>query len=416
LMVDIHQEKRASNRMIDEAMSVAHKLSREAVEMINNATVKINEAKQRLIGARAHAASAKICEERIFQSNRITTLEQQLKDTLNKHEQEHEAATKLLVDRSNKKHHQLQMNMISISQKLWDEHSKWQQCLADLDSTSKSQLSNKCACRRNAVQQQLDKSSAMEDQLREMIEAIEGMNYKLAGKVKSTKKDMGVARKLYEDTKEIAMRNRVKLRIEKEEKAHLKDELTRVLKAHQSQEELLVKYKAMVDQFMTRKRSLKLEVKIGCRGGASWQLWVTEVCCELLVNGSPPSAIPSSIGTLFDMLYGEEPTSIPSLNYVRQCRVLVQIISKTITTMKLSVCTNWVEIFFDATVHRQVLFSAVVISLMGDTPESIDPVIVLSCVVLEDETLETQVDGIVSKVRSCSPVYRLTIQPLSFQD
>ena len=56
-----------------------------------------------------------------------------------------------------------------------------------------------------------------------------------------------------------------------------------------------------------------------------------------------------------------------------------------------------------------MLFSAVVISLMGDTPESIDPVIVSSCVVLEDQTSETQVDGIVSKVRSCSPVYRLTI-------
>jgi hypothetical protein len=150
---------------------------------------------------------------------------------------------------------------------------------------------------------------------------------------------------------------------------------------------------------MTCKRSLKLEVKLGRRGGASWPLWVTEVCCELLVNGSPPSAIPSSIGTLFAVLYGEEPKSIPSLNYVRQCRVLMQIVSEMITAMKLAVCTNWAEIFFDARTRRQVPFSAVVISLMGDTPESINPVIVSSCVVLEDETLETQVDGIVSKVR-----------------
>ena len=67
--------------------------------------------------------------------------------------------------------------------------------------------------------------------------------------------------------------------------------------------------------------------------------------------------------------------------------------------MKLAVCTTWAEIFFDATTCRQVPFSAVVISLMGDTPDSIDPVIVSSCVVLEDEMSETQVDGIVSKVR-----------------
>jgi hypothetical protein len=120
----------------------------------------------------------------------------------------------------------------------------------------------------------------------------------------------------------------------------LKDELTRVLKAHQAQQDQLVKYKALVDQFMTSKRSLKLEIKLGCRGGASWPLWVTEVCCEPLVNESPPSAIPSSIGTLFAALYGKEPKSILLLNYVRQCRVLVQIVSETITAMKLAVCTN----------------------------------------------------------------------------
>jgi hypothetical protein len=80
-------------------------------------------------------------------------------------------------------------------------------------------------------------------------------------------------------------------------------------------------------------------------------------------------------------------------------RVLIQIIGETITAMKLAVCPNWAEIFFGATTCRQVPLSAVVISLMGDGPESIDPIIILSCVNLEDETLEMQVDGIVTKVR-----------------
>jgi hypothetical protein len=75
-------------------------------------------------------------------------------------------------------------------------------------------------------------------------------------------------------------------------------------------------------------------------------------------------------------MYGEEPKKIPSLNYVRQCRVLIQIIGETITAMKLAVCQNWAEIFFDATTCRQVPFLALVISLMGDGPESIDPIIV----------------------------------------
>jgi hypothetical protein len=100
-------------------------------------------------------------------------------------------------------------------------------------------------------------------------------------------------------------------------------------------------------------------------------------------------AIPSSIMTLFATLYGED-------------WVLVQIINETITAMKLAVCLNWAEIFFDATTLRQVPFSAVIISLMGDGPNTIDSIIVLSCVILEDETSEMQVDGIVAKVRVAS--------------
>jgi hypothetical protein len=242
-------------------------------------------------------------------------------------------------------------------------------------------------------------------------------------KVKSAKKDRREALKLYGKSKDAADKRLVKLQLEKEEKNVLKDDLTQALKMHESQQneiarllkqaqqQVIEEYKIMIDGVKSSKLNLKREVKLGRRGGASWPLWVTEVCCELLVNGSPLSAKPSSIGTLFATLYGQEPANIPSLNYVRQCRVLVQIVSKTITAMKLSACTNWAEIFFDATTHRQVPFSTVVISLMGDTPESINPIIVSSCVVLEDETLETQVDGIISKVRHVIILCLLTDAP-----
>jgi hypothetical protein len=45
---------------------------------------------------------------------------------LNKHEHEHESAMKILVDKSNKKYQQVLMNMIMISQKLYDKCSMWQ--------------------------------------------------------------------------------------------------------------------------------------------------------------------------------------------------------------------------------------------------------------------------------------------------
>jgi hypothetical protein len=156
----------------------------------------------------------------------------------------------------------------------------------------------------------------------------------------------------------------------------------------------------MVEGLKSSKCSLqKNRVPGRQRGGKKWPLWVTAVCCDLLIHGTPPSAIPSSIGTLFVALTGEEPKELPSVNYVRQCRVLIQIIGETITAMKLAACPDWRQIFFDGTTRRQIPFSAVIITLMGDEPGSFDPIIVSSCVIMEDETSEMQVEGIVSKVR-----------------
>jgi hypothetical protein len=72
------------------------------------------------------------------------------------------------------------------------------------------------------------------------------------------------------------------------------------------------------------------------RGGARrWPIWVVQLICELLVNGTSPAAIPSNIQTMYETLYGKTPDEIPSVNFVRGCRVVVQVIGKTITAIKL---------------------------------------------------------------------------------
>jgi hypothetical protein len=126
--------------------------------------------------------------------------------------------------------------MLTISTKHKDQHVIWQNCLIGLDSSSKNQLSKERERRRNTVQQQLDKSSAIEDQLRELIEGLEAMNYKLADEVKSVKKDKQEAIKLYDKSKEAAAKCLEKLQLEKEEKNELKDKLTQALKAQELQQ------------------------------------------------------------------------------------------------------------------------------------------------------------------------------------
>ena len=391
LMVDLLKERLASNVIIDEAMVEARRLSAEALEMTLQANKICDKAEDRIVTER-NRFSAMLHQERAH------------------HYRESKKLRHKLVT-SNEIYHSVREDVAILSNRLKEQQVIWQKRLSKIDLSTKDRLSKEQIRRRNMVQQQIDRSSAVEGQLIEIIEGLEVMNNELVEEVKSAKKARQEAVKLYNKSKEDAARRLDQLRHEKEKKNLLRDDLTRVIKALQAQEAQLTEYKSIVETFQSSKRDLTYEFKAGRRGGAQWPLWVTEVCCELLVNGSPPSAIPTSILTLFATLYGEEPKIIPSLNYVRQCRVLVQIISETITAMKLAACPNWAEIFFDATTRRQIPFSAVVVSLMGDGPETIDPIIVSSCVILEDETSETQVDGIVTKVRALiSHTYLVTLQ------
>ena len=172
---------------------------------------------------------------------------------------------------------------------------------------------------------------------------------------------------------------------------HLQDELIGVLKAKQLQDDVFVRYQSKVE---AERKEMRLEWD--GRGGGKWPTWVSQVICELLVNGTPPSAIPLNLQTLYETLYGVEPVHTPSLAHVRHCRVLIQIIGETISALKLASKDNWKQIFFDATTRRQVPFQALIIALMSDG--KLDPIVVSSCIFMEDETAEKEVESIVNKV------------------
>ena len=71
--------------------------------------------------------------------------------------------------------------------------------------------------------------------------------------------------------------------------------------------------------------------------------------------------------------------------------------------IKLGRAEKWGQAFADATTRRQLAFQAFLIGLMvpgaEDGEPKIDPVVVSSCIFMEDERSETQVESIVEKVR-----------------
>jgi hypothetical protein len=97
------------------------------------------------------------------------------------------------------------------------------------------------------------------------------------------------------------------------------------------------------------------------------------------------------------MYYGKEPDEVPQISFVRQCRVIVQVIGETITAIKLASAKKWDQLWTNATTRRRYPFQALIVGLM-DSEKKLDPVTVSSCIFLEDETTENTVESILAKV------------------
>ena len=82
---------------------------------------------------------------------------------------------------------------------------------------------------------------------------------------------------------------------------------------------------------------VKRESFVGRKGGGHlWPVRVVQLICELLVDGAPPSSIPRIIYTTSSTMTNEEPKDLPSVNFVRGCRIIAQIIGETIAAIKLA--------------------------------------------------------------------------------
>jgi hypothetical protein len=130
----------------------------------------------------------------------------------------------------------------------------------------------------------------------------------------------------------------------------------------------------------------------GNRGGAKWPPCMIQIICEMHVNGTPPSAIPANIQMMVHHFYGIELEEVPCINFVRQCRVIVQNIAETLAAYELGNAVSYNQAFFDETTRRQIPFTSFSIG-HEDNIVNVSP-----CIFCEDGTSTMQVEGIIEKV------------------
>ena len=182
----------------------------------------------------------------------------------------------------------------------------------------------------------------------------------------------------------------------------LHDELVDEQKIAKEASAILAKYESYVMNSESKQRKMKkewsnAEVARSRGGSRKWPVWVVQLICELLVNGTPPSAIPGNIQIMYETLHGEEAEDLPSVSFVQSCRVVVEVIGETVTAIKLAKANTWRQLGTDATTRQRIPFTAIIIGLLGDDAK-IDLVVVSSCMFMKGEKSATGAQGIIDKV------------------
>lgn len=253
----------------------------------------------------------------------------------------------------------------------------------------------------------LHSTTAREAEMQNLIEGLEETNFEVAEECNEA-----IAQKISAEKKCMEAQNLAEIRLkkwhdERIERREAQDKLVDQQKIIEESTRIMKKYKDIALSDIRQHRQMQKEWENDearhRRGGRQrWPLWVVQLICELLVNGTCPSAIPANIRSMYKTIFRTPPKHDISVNFVCECRAVVQVIGETVCAIKLGAAKDWGQLWTDATTRRQVPFTALIIGLLGDgIDDAIDPVVVSSCIFMEDESAETQADGILDKVRYC---------------
>ena len=283
--------------------------------------------------------------------------------------------------------------------KLKEDTAKWQDKLSKIETklqNKKLDIREGKLAHYQVLKWTRDRAKDRDEGMQKCIEDFDKQQYELNDETKDARKETAAALKSAEKYKQLAEKRLKERNDAIAQLREVKDERTILSKANKILTEAFDNLKASSVNVLELKKEYD-ESKKGKGGGRRWPIWVVQLICELLVNGTAPSAIPGNIKTTYQTLYGIDPVEVPCVNFVRSCRVTIQVIGETIAAIKLASADNFAQVWADATSRRQISFQALIIGLMGDD-DKIDPVIISSCIFSENETSECQAESLLAKV------------------
>ncbi len=190
--------------------------------------------------------------------------------------------------------------------------------LAAETDRNKSRANERAALKNEGAAQK--KSMHAESKCKALESEVEGLNkclFELDNKRKAAEKHHQSAKKMYMCAKSEAYLRLHKFREERLARKEVEDNLLSVKKALCKTKQELEKAKLLTEQCNATKRKMKKEWaknfvdgQCTCGGSCHWPPWVVQMICELLINGTAPTAVLSTIQSIYETLYNEPPEEL----------------------------------------------------------------------------------------------------------
>ena len=87
----------------------------------------------------------------------------------------------------------------------------------------------------------------------------------------------------------------------------------------------------------------------GKGGAAKWLVHILFLICELLVNDTVSRAVLANIRSVTETVTRQRVDRNPSVNFVRQCRVVVQNLNEMLAAYRFGNAAKWNQVFTDGT-------------------------------------------------------------------
>jgi hypothetical protein len=109
------------------------------------------------------------------------------------------------------------------------------------------------------------------------------------------------------------------------------------------------------------------KLRKGQRGATSWPLFIWELILEMLVNGTPPTAISSNI-VIFIQRFSPriKIKETPSIWTVRRGRTVLLVVVETLAAYRLAKAKRWGQMHTDGTGRRQIAFQDLAMTIEED--------------------------------------------------